>query len=205
MGVGEVAFTSDGPGFALGAGGEAGAIAGGSTLTALKARARGWFDAGPISMTLVAEPTVIAGSWYADFTVGGSTEYGPLEGSLAVQVRQAQSSGTSAGAELNAAWHATARTALVVTGGRYLRDPFQGLPAGAFLTVGVKVLLWKPRTSGEGGGVGESPLSEVDFGSANSLGGRSHGVGNSLLRVRNVPAVKKGSSSAGGNGRGHKV
>jgi hypothetical protein len=206
MGIGEIAFTSDGPGFALGVGGGTGTIAGASAITALKGRARGWFDAGPISLTLAAEPTVIAGTWYADFTVGGSTEYGPFEGSANLLLRQARTSGTSAGAELEAVWHATRSAALVITGGRYLRDPFQGLPAGTFLTVGVKLLLWKPRVNGNGEGVGESALSEVDFGSANTLGGRSHGSGNSLLKIRNVPSVTKGSgsSSAGGTGRGHK-
>ena len=204
MGLGEIAFTSDGPGFALGVGGGTGTIAGASAVNALKARARGWFDAGPVSMTIAAEPTVISGTWYADFTVGGSTEYGPLEGSVNLQLRQAKSSGTSMGTEVDVAWHVTAGTAFVATGGRYLRDPFQGLPAGTFLTVGVKVLLWKPRTSPATEGVGESPLSEVDFGSANTLGGRAHGGGNSLLRLRNVPAVKK-NSGGGGNGRGHKV
>lgn len=207
MGVGEIAFTSDGPGFALGLGGGTGTIAGSPAVNALKGRARGWFDAGPVSMTLVAEPTVIAGTWYADFTVGGSTEYGPLDGSLNLQLRQARTSGTSAGAEGEAAWHVTGTTALVVTGGRYLRDPFQGLPAGTFLTVGVKILLWKPHTNGSGAGVGESPLSEVDFGSANTLGGHAHGLGNSLLGLRNVPSVKKTTTSGGGSttGRGHKL
>jgi len=35
------------------------------------------------------------------------------------------------------------------------------------------------------------------------MGGKTHGNGGSLLRLRNVPAVNKGTS--GSNGRGHKL
>ncbi len=206
MGVGEIAFTSDGPGFALGAGGGTGKIAGSSAINALKARARGWFDAGPVSFTLMAEPTLISGTWYADFALGGSASVGPVEGELDLQVRQSHTSGTSAGAELDAAWHFARTMALQVSGGRYLRDPFQGLPAGNFVTVGIKAVLWSPRPR-EGSGVSESALSDVDFGSAGGL--KVHGNGNSLLRIRNVPALSHGNSgtSGGGSGttgRGHK-
>jgi hypothetical protein len=204
MGVGEVAFAGEGRGMAFGLGGGYGKITGQPSVGAFKLRGRGWFDAGPLSLTVAAEPTVIAGSWYADMSVGAWTEFGPIEGNASFQVRQAKSSGTSAGGALEVAWHFTNRLAAQISGGRYLRDPFQGLPAGNFLTLGVKVLLWQPPAPTGDRAVGDSPLGEVDFGSVSSTAVTKHGGGNALFHIRNVPAVKKNTGGTGG-GRGHKV
>lgn len=201
MGIGEVALAGEGRGLAFGLGGGFGKITGLAGVGAFKARGRGWFAAGPLALTLSAEPTVIAGSWYADVSLGAWTEFGPLEGDASLQVRQSRSSGTSAGGSLEIAWHFTDRLAAQVSGGRYLRDPFQGLPAGTFLTLGVKVLLWQPASDTASGGVGQSPLGDVDFSSAGGTAVTSHGGGSALFHVRNVPTGAGGT----GGGRGHKA
>lgn len=205
LGLGEIAFTSDGPGLALGAGGGMGKIAGTPSITAFKTRVRAWFDAGPVSVALAAEPTRIEGSWYTDYGAEADASSGHFEGALTAKLRQSHLTGTSAGGELETAWHLTPALALQLSGGRYLRDPFQGLPAGNFLTLGLKFLLWRPHETG-GQGVSESALDEVDFGSAGSL--FAHGGGNSLLHTRTVPSTGKGNSTTSGGGstfgRGHK-
>ena len=202
MGVGELAFAGEGRGLAVGLGAGFGAIAGQPDVSAFKVRGRSWFDAGPLALSLSAEPTLIAGSWYADVSVGAWTEFGPLEGNASLQLRQARSSGTATAGSLDIAWHFTDRVAAQVSGGRYLRDPFQGLPAGTFLTLGVKVLLWQPAHEASSGGVGQSPLGDVDFSSASGTAVTRHGGGNALFHTRNVPAFKNGNSAGG---RGHKI
>ncbi len=205
LGIGEIALTSDGPGLAFGAGGGTARIAGTSNVTVLKARARGWFDAGPVSVALAAEPTRLEGAWYTDFSAEFDTETGRLEASLTGRLRQSRTSGTSAGGELETAWHLTPALALLASGGRYLREPFQGLPEGNFVTVGLKFLLWRPHVA-DHGGVGESALNDVNFGAGGRLLG--HGRGTSLLPSRSVPGLtKKSGTTSGtgtGNGRGHK-
>ena len=202
MGLGEVAFAGAGRGLAFGLGGGFGKIEGQTGVSAFKARGRGWFDYGPLALTLSAEPTFIAGSWYADVSLGAWTEFGPIEGTASLQWRQAASSGAAAGGSLELAWHFTDRLAAQISGGRYLRDPFQGLPAGTFLTVGVKVLLWQPAGDDSEGGVGVSPLGDVDYGSVSGTAVTRHGGGNNLFHTRIVPAIKKGNSAGG---RGHKI
>ncbi len=210
LGVGEIAFANgDGPGIALGAGGAMGKIAGTSAVNAFKARARAWFDAGPVSVSLAAEPTRLEGAWYTDYGAEFDTEAGHFEASLTGRLRQSKASGSEAGGELETAWHFTPAMALLVSGGRYLREPLQGLPAGNFVTVGLKFLLWRPHVA-DHGGVTESPLNDVDFGSGGSL--IAHGNSTTVLGTRNVPSITKatGSSSTtsgGGSssfGRSHK-
>jgi hypothetical protein len=199
--LGEVAWAPEGHGVAFGLGGLTGHIQGQPSASAVRAEVRGWYDFGDVSATLSIEPTRLSGSWYTEVAAGLETSPGPFDITGSLRVRQVSGSGLAAGGQAAVSWDATPRVAVELDVGRYLRDPFQGLPAGSFVSLAVrwKLMSWK---GGGAGGVGQASLGDTDptaNAAAQSLGfGRGSAKSN-----RSVTTVSHGNSA--NTGRGHKL
>jgi hypothetical protein len=193
----EGAFTGGDHGLAVGGGVLRGVITGQPAVNALRASVRGWLDAGPVSLSLSVQPTALSTRvWFTDATLDAEVDPGRSEISATALLRQSPGTGLDLGGEALYIYHLTPRVALGASAGRYLRDPFQGLPKGFHVNVGVVLTLWQQRST-EGEGVEQPDLTDLDF---KALGINPRGLGQSAIRV--TPATSKGGN---GNGRGHKL
>jgi hypothetical protein len=199
---GEVAWAGDSYGLAVGAGGMRGGIAGQPALNAVRGGVRGWFAPGDVTLTLAVQPTALSTRvWFTDVTASAEVDPGHAEITGTALLRQSPATGLDLGGEAEVVYHLTPRVAIAASGGRYLRDPFQGLPQGVHLTVGAVLTLWQPRAADQEG-VGQADLSDLEL---KALGINPHGMGNST--VRSNPSTSKGLGGSGGSsfGRGHKL
>jgi hypothetical protein len=200
LGFAEAAFTGDDYGFALGGGAVRGVITGQPAVNGLRASVRGWRDVGPVSLALSVQPTVLSARiWFTDVTANAEVDPGRSEIAGTLLLRQSPGTGLDLGGEASFAYHVTARLAFAASAGRYLRDPFQGLPQGFHVNVGVVLTLWRPRAA-ESEGVGKADLTDLEL---KALGINPHGFGRSAIRVN--PATLKKLSGSSGGGRGHKL
>lgn len=199
LGFGEAAFTGDDYGFGLGAGLMQGTITGAGTINALRAGARTWKELGPWTLGLSVQPTALSTKvWFTDVTANAEIDPGRMQISGTALLRQSPATGLDLGGEGSFTYHLAPRAALLATAGRYLRDPFQGLPAGYHVNVGVVLTLWRPKAA-EGEGVGQADLTDVTL---KALGINGRGLGRSAVRIN--PATSKKLSGTKG-GRGHKA
>jgi hypothetical protein len=198
LAFGEAAWSGESYGVALGAGGARGGIAGQPAIDALRAGVRTWVDAGPVTLTLAVQPTALSTRvWFTDVTASAEVDPGRAEITGTALVRQSPATGLDLGGEADFVYHLTRRVAFAASGGRYLRDPFQGLPQGAHFTVGAVLTLWRPKAAGQEG-VGQSDLSDVEL---KALGINPHGFANSVMRAN--PSTTRKLMGHGGSGRGH--
>jgi hypothetical protein len=198
LAFGEVAWSGDSYGIAVGGGGVRGGIAGQPAVNAVRGGARTWLDAGAVTLTLAVEPTALSTRvWFTDVTASAEVDPGHAEITGTALVRQSPATGLDLGGEANFVYHITRSVALAASGGRYLRDPFQGLPQGVHVTVGAVLTVWRPRAADQEG-VSQADLSDVEF---KALGINPHGLGRSA--VRSNPSTTKGAN--GNGGRGHKL
>ncbi len=204
LAFGEAAWAGDAGGVGLGAGGLTGFISGQGSVNAVRGSARGWRDLGPVSVGLAVQPTLLSTKvWFTD--VSGNLEWDPGRSEISgtALVRQSPATGLDLGGELAYTYHITNRVAFAASAGRYLRDPFQGLPQGFHVNAGVVLTLWRPHPA-EGEGVSKGELTDLDL---SSLGLNIHGLGHAL--IRSSPATSKGLSGTGTGsgsssfGRGH--
>jgi hypothetical protein len=200
LGFAEAAFTGDDYGFAAGGGALRGVITGQPAVNALRASVRGWHDVGPVSLSLSVQPTVLSTKvWFTDATLNVEADPGRSEISATALLRQSPGTGLDLGGEASYTYHLMPRVALAASAGRYLRDPFQGLPQGFHVNAGAVLTLWRPRAA-ESEGVGKADLTDLEL---KALGINRHGLGNSAIRVN--PATSKKLSGGNGKGRGHKL
>jgi hypothetical protein len=202
LAFGEVAIAGGHGGFAAGIGGVSGTVEGQGSVSALRTGARAWANLGLASLSAFAQPTLLSGSWFTDYgirlqgfpgswiLVGGTT------------VRQGSGITTSAGVDGAAIWRSKGRLSLEFSGGRYLRDPYQGLPAGWYVSTGVRLMLWGPAPTFGASNVTLASLSPV---------GVNPAIVGSSISSRSVPSVTQGAPASGsGNsthdttGRGHR-
>jgi hypothetical protein len=207
FGLGEVAYALADRGVAVGVGTVQATIAGSATVGAFRAELRGWRQVmdGDLTVTGSIEPTRLAGAWFTEFAAGAEWTPGAWDVSGGLRLRQVSGAGTSLGGGASAAFDFTPRWTVELDAGRYLRDPYQGLPEGYFVSLGVKLKIatWK---SGTGDGVGAANLGDVSlraaersFGFArNGNSGPGSGSGTSGTSGR---TTSPGNSSSG---RGHK-
>lgn len=199
---GEVAFARPGRGVALGAGGVRGQLQGQPAVNALRTGARAWTTAGPAWLAFSVQPTRMSdtsgGAWFTDYAGRVQLNRGAWIVVGDAIVRQGSGLTTSAGMDAAAFWRSPRGFSFEVSGGRYLRDPYQALPAGWYLTAGVRVTLWAPRSGGLRSSVGQATLSTV--GVASQAGSGFQGAS----ATRSVPAVTKPTSPGSGTGRGHR-
>ena len=201
---GEIAFARPGRGVAVGAGGARGQLQGQPAVTALRTGARAWTTAGPAWVALSVQPTRMSdtsgGAWFTD--VGGRVQL--MRGAWILvgdgTVRQGTGLTTSAGMDAAAFWRSPRGYSFEASGGRYLRDPYQALPAGWYLTAGVRLTLWTPRSGGLRSNVSQATLSTVGVGSQAGAGFQGSSS------TRSVPGVTKPTASGGSTntGRGHR-
>ncbi len=204
LAFGEMAWAGDAGGVGIGAGGLRGFIAGQGSVDAVRGSVRGWRDVGPVTLGLSVQPTALSTRvWFTD--VAGNVEWDPGKSEISgtALVRQSPATGLDLGGEVSYAYHFTPWIAFAASAGRYLRDPFQGLPQGFHVNAGVVLTLWRPHPQ-EGEGVSQGQLTDLDL---KNLGLNLHGFSHALIRSN--PATTKGLSSTGsgsGNssfGRGH--
>jgi hypothetical protein len=199
LGFGEAAFTGESYGVGIGGGAMQGGIAGSGAVDALRASARAWTEIGAWTVGLSVQPTALSTKvWFTDVTGTVEVDPGKMEISGTALLRQSPAAGVDLGGEGSFTYHLTPRAAFAASAGRYLRDPFQGLPAGYHVNVGVVVTLWRPKPR-ENAGVGQADLTDVTL---KALGISAHGLGHSSVRIN--PATSKKLSGASGGGRGHK-
>ncbi len=200
LGFGEAAFTGEGYGVGIGGGVLGAQITGSSAISALRASARVWGEVGDWTLGLSVQPTALSTTvWFTDVTASAEIDPGKMEIAGTALLRQSPLSGLDLGGEGSFTYHITPRAAFAATAGRYLRDPFQGLPAGYHINVGVVLTVWQPAAR-ESQGVGQADLTDVTL---KSLGISGHGMGQSVLRT-NPATSKKLSGTSGSSGRGHK-
>ncbi len=198
LGFGELAWAGDGWGIAAGAGAVRGVITGSPAIDAVRGGVRGWTEVGAVSLGLAVQPTALSTRvWFTDVSASGEVDPGRAEISATALLRQSPATGLDFGGEVDFAYHLTGRVAVAATAGRYLRDPFQGLPQGLHLTVGAVLTLWRPKPA-DSEGAGQASLSDVDF---KALGINPRSMGQST--VRTTTAVSKGQSASAA-GRSHR-
>jgi hypothetical protein len=200
LGFGEVAVTGTGGGLAGGAGGVSGQLEGQPSVNALRTGARAWISNAVASVAVAVQPTRLDGSWFTDF--GGRVQVNRASYILlgGVTVRQGSGLATSTGVDGVLIWRPHGPMSFEATGGRYLRDPYQALPAGWYMTAGLRLTLWKPAAGSLNSNVGQASLSTLGIAGQTATSSST----------RSVPAVTKtatgsgASTSGGGIGRGHR-
>jgi hypothetical protein len=198
QGFGEVALARPGRGIAVGVGGVRGQLQGQPAVNALRTGARAWMSTGMTTFAVAVEPTRFAGSWFTDYGARAQTYQGPLILVGGLTLRQGTGLVTSAGLDAFARWQFPGAVAFEASGGHYLRDPYQGLPAGWYVTAGFRLTLWRPPSSLFASNVSLASLSTVNPASQATTNLGSSGT-------RTVPGVGSAptSGSSGNPGRGH--
>jgi len=128
-------------GGALGLGAVTGAIEHVSPVNALRLRARGWWQL-PRSAPQVSwsvEATRFLGAWYHDVVAGVSIDRPRTVASLWTSARISGTYGSTGAVSALAQYFVTPSIAIEVSGGNYLRDPFQGLPRAGFGSLGIRM------------------------------------------------------------------
>lgn len=128
-------------GVAAGAGSAAGVIEGFLPVAALRLRGRGWWQpAHPVpQLSFTAEGTRFYGAWYTDLVAGATLDKPRTSASLWLSARLSRTYGSTGAVSGTLQHFVSRRVALEITGGNYLRDPFQGLPRAAFGTAGIRL------------------------------------------------------------------
>lgn len=128
-------------GVAAGAGSAAGVIEGFLPIAAVRLRGRGWWQpAHPApQLSLTVEGTRFYGAWYTDLVAGATLDRPRTTASLWLSARLSRTYGSTGAVSGTFQYFVTRRVALEITGGNYLRDPFQGLPRAAFGTAAIRL------------------------------------------------------------------
>jgi len=126
---------------ALGAGFVTGVIQQEPGIGALRLRGRAWWqlNAAPAQLSLTTEATRFLGAWYTDVVGGVTCDGARTVGSLWLSGRFSKTYGSTGAASATIQYFLTPSVAVEVSGGNYLRDPFQGLPRAGFVAGGVRV------------------------------------------------------------------
>jgi hypothetical protein len=205
FGLGEFAYALADHGIAAGLGTVQASIQGSPSVSALRTEVRGWYvlPDGDVTLTASVEPTRLAGSWFTEFAGGAEWTPGAWDISGGLRLRQVPGSGVGLGGAASFSRDVTPRWAVELDAGRYLRDPYQGLPAGYFISLGVRLKLasWK---TGTGEGVGAAALGDVGLKAAErSFGFASHGNSGTGSGTGSGRTVSPGTNGRG-TGNGHK-
>ncbi len=198
LGFGEAAFTGDSYGVGVGGGVMGAQITGSPAISAYRASARLWVTPGAWTLGLSVQPTALSTKvWFTDVTASAEIDPGKMEIAGTALLRQSPASGLDLGGEGSFTYHITPRAAFTASAGRYLRDPFQGLPSAYHVNVGVVLTLWRPAAK-ETEGVGQADLTDL------TLKALARGFGQGPLRMNPATSKKLSGSSGSSFGRGHK-
>jgi hypothetical protein len=127
-----------------------GAIAGGAVtgviqhvlpVTALRLRARTWWQPAqfPAQLSFTGEATRFLGAWYQELVAGASIERPRVTASLWLSARFSGTYGSTGAISALAQYFVAPRVAIEASAGNYLRDPFQGLPRAGFGSIGIRL------------------------------------------------------------------
>ena len=126
--------------FAIGAGFVTGVIEGQPGVGALRVRGRTWWQPiSPLQLSFTTEATHFLGAWYTDVVSGATYDHNRIVGSVWVSGRLSNAYGSTGAASAALQYFVTPRVAVELSGGNYLRDPFQGLPRAGFVAAGVRM------------------------------------------------------------------
>jgi hypothetical protein len=150
-GLGELVWSAPKWGIGVGAGPSAGWIANDTSVRALHTRVRLWWrpggpDAGS-NWQVFVEPTHFGNAWFTDASAGVTLERGQVVLSLGAVARLSSVYGSTGGGSTFLQLFVAPAVSLELAGGSYLRDPYQGLPRGGFLTLGLRFHA-SPRPAG---------------------------------------------------------
>jgi hypothetical protein len=139
--LGELTLTGARGGVALGAGAVSGVIEQERGITALRLRARGWWQpsAARPQLSLSVESTRFLGAWYTDVLAGGAVDRGRLVASLWATARFSSPYGSKGAVSAALQYFATPALAVELGAGSYLSDPFQGLPPAGYISAGIRL------------------------------------------------------------------
>ena len=140
--LGEVVWAPPGGrgGGAIGAGPVTGVIENVLPVTALRLRARAWWlTPSSTQLSFSTEATRFLGAWYHDVLAGVSIDRPRTVAYLWVSGRASGRYGSSGAVSALGQYFVTPRLAIELSGGNYLRDPFQGLPRAGFGSLGVRL------------------------------------------------------------------
>ena len=126
---------------AAGAGAVTGLIEGLPGVTALRLRARGWWQPRdpPVQVSLTLEGNRFLGAWYTDIIGGLNVDRDRIVTSIWVSGRLSATYGSSAAGSATFQYYLTPTLALEASGGSYLADPYQGLPRAGFFAAGIRL------------------------------------------------------------------
>jgi AMP-activated protein kinase-like protein len=141
-GVGELLWSSPHWGFAIGAGPSAGWIANNPSVTALHTRARLWLRpsgrGGPTEWQFSAEPTRFFGAWFTDLEADLTVTKLPVVVTFDAESRVSSVYGSTGAGSASLQWYLAPSLSLELSGGSFLREPYQGYPRGRFLSMGLR-------------------------------------------------------------------
>jgi hypothetical protein len=125
---------------AIGAGVVTGVIERIPGVTALRLRARTWwqFSGSASQLSLSVEGTRFLGAWYTDVVGGVTVDGDRIVGSLWASGRLSKTYGATGAASVSVQYYVSPSIAVEASGGNYLRDPFQGLPRAGFIAGGIR-------------------------------------------------------------------
>jgi hypothetical protein len=137
----EVVWSRQRGGWAIGAGSAGGVIKHADAVGSPRWRGRAWFQRAPQSAQLLftVEGTHFLGAWYTDLVAGVTFERPRVSGSAWASARVSATYGSTGAASGTIQFLVRPRVALEVSGGSYLRDPFQGLPRAGFVAGGIRL------------------------------------------------------------------
>ena len=144
-GLGEVLWSTPGWGFGLGAGPSTGWIAHdvAPRFVALHTRARAWWrprrGTDGSEWQLSVEPTRFFGAWFTDVSAGLTVRRRQGVLSLSTDGRLSAAYGSTGAASASLQWFVSPAVSLEVSGGSYLREPYQGFPRGGFFAAGIRL------------------------------------------------------------------
>ncbi len=138
-GIGEVLWSAPRWGIGVGAGPSWG-WSGGTSVAAFHARGRAWWRPGAATdWQLSVEPTRFQGAWFTDATAGVTVEGSPATLFLSTSVRSPSVYGSEPVGSAFLRVFVSRSVSLELGGGKYLSDPYQGLPPARFVTVGLRL------------------------------------------------------------------
>jgi len=155
-GLGELLWSAPQWGFGLGAGPSSGWIANDPTrFVALHTRARAWWrprgPGGTTEWQASIEPTRFVGAWFTDLGAGVTLRRGPATLSLSTDARLSQVYGSTGAGSAFLQVFVGPVVSLELSGGSYLREPYQGFPRGRFFSFGARIGSARPARAAASG------------------------------------------------------
>lgn len=138
--VAELLWAAPTWGFGVGAGPSAGWIEGSSMITAFHARARSWWRSSRVDWSFTVEPTHFLGAWFTDAGATATLKRGVVTASAWAGARLSSvyvSKGAASGfLQVLVSPH----TALELSAGGVLPDPYQGFPRTRFISAAIRLV-----------------------------------------------------------------